>query len=193
VLKKYKCQQVGQQLRAALVEAMRVAHGPQRRLILLSAAVLFLTFFVLRGGLTPSGPTRAWPWPVGTILTGETTEPYLFIVITPYYLLTFQPYTMLRWAIMALLFGWAMGMLREASAKQACKTRGGRAGVGLLGGILSLAGAGACCGSILPAVLALGGLGAYSEALDGISVAVWAGIILSQGHRLAGCEDQGKC
>jgi hypothetical protein len=174
-----------ERMRASLVKAIRVACGPQRRVVVASAVGLFLLFFLLRGGVTPSSPSTNWPWPVGTVHTGQTDEPYLFIVMTPRYLLTFEPYTMLRWAAMALLFGWALAMLREAAARQACTTPGARAGVGLLGGILGLAGAGACCGSLVPAALALGGLGVYAGALDGLSAALWSALILWQGDRLA--------
>jgi hypothetical protein len=180
-----KYQQYYVRMRASLVRAIRVFGGPERKVVLASAFGLFLLFFLLRGGVTPSPPNRNWPWPVGSVHTGRTDEPYLFIVMTPRYLVTFEPYTLLWWAVMALLFGWAMAMLREASARQACTTSGARAGVGLLGGILGLAGAGACCGSLLPAVLALGGLGAYAGALDGVSAALWSAVILWQGDRLA--------
>lgn len=186
-----KVQLFRQRLKPAIRKAVEVVRGPQRRTVLGASVALLIFFFLLRGGLTPSPPSMPWPWPVGSIRAGETTEPYLFIVVTPRYLLTFQPYTLLRWTAMGLLFGWALAMLREAATRKSCRTTGARAGVGLLGGIMGVVGAGACCGSLLPAALAIGGLGAYAGALDWLSVAVWVGVILWQGDQLAKSEAYG--
>lgn len=168
----------------ALHAAARVAWGPQRVYVVLWALALFTIMFALRGGLTPSPPEQNWPWPVGSVHTGWTNEPYLFVVIHPRWLLTLQAYTMLRWAGLAGIVAWGAGLLRySACCVAGDQSRRGWA-PGVLGGLLGITGAATCCGTALPVLTGLAGLSTLSPAIDWLMAVGMTALILIRGRAL---------
>lgn len=169
----------------------------RRRQTVAFAAVIFLIQFAFRGGFSLMPTGVAWPYPVGTVLTGSAPEPYLFLVATPRIALTFALRSMLKWAILSALVGWAASVLQETACCKPAKDTPRRpersAATGLLGlaeGAVAVVGATASCcgllGVLAPAVAGFLGasLTSISPRLDGALMLTMAGLIVAKGWSL---------